>query len=319
MKNWLTTSILRIIRTPDTSISSYDFLTRNNSSGLIEKVSSSNIALTGTPTAPTATAGTNTTQIATTAFVLANANSIPQLESNATDLTVWNNGKGNISSNTSFGDSALKANTTGSANTAIGNNALLNVGTSFNNTSLGFSAGQSTTTGSNNTYLGSRSLLFNATGSSNIAIGFETGRYIADGVTSNNTSNNSIYLGNLARSLADNQINQIVIGDSATGAGSNTATLGNTSITKTVLRGTVEAPKLNLSTTSGAQSVGNANMVAGTVTITTTAATTNSVIMLTRNSVGITGFLTYTTANGSFTINSNVIGDAGVISYVIFN
>ena len=31
-------------------------------------------ALTGTPTAPTATAGTNTTQIATTAFVIANSN-----------------------------------------------------------------------------------------------------------------------------------------------------------------------------------------------------------------------------------------------------
>lgn len=33
-------------------------------------------AFTGVPTAPTATAGTNTTQIATTAFVLANANAV---------------------------------------------------------------------------------------------------------------------------------------------------------------------------------------------------------------------------------------------------
>jgi hypothetical protein len=34
------------------------------------------IALTGTPTAPTATVGTNTTQLATTEFVLANSSSI---------------------------------------------------------------------------------------------------------------------------------------------------------------------------------------------------------------------------------------------------
>jgi len=38
------------------------------------------------------------------------------LESNATDLTLWNNGKGNVVSNTSFGDGALKVNTTGASN-----------------------------------------------------------------------------------------------------------------------------------------------------------------------------------------------------------
>jgi hypothetical protein len=40
--------------------------------------------------------------------------------------------------------------------------------------------------------------------------------------------------------LANNQSNEIVIGYDATGAGSNTATLGNTSITSTVLRGNVK-------------------------------------------------------------------------------
>jgi hypothetical protein len=61
-------------------------------------------ALTGTPTAPTATAGTNTTQIATTAFVLANS-LIPHLEFNNTEKTVWNNGNNNLLTNTSFGRS----------------------------------------------------------------------------------------------------------------------------------------------------------------------------------------------------------------------
>jgi len=70
-----------IYSAPSTSAGTYDILTRNTSSGEVEKISSSTFAptisptFTGTPTAPTATAGTNTTQIATTAFVLANSGS----------------------------------------------------------------------------------------------------------------------------------------------------------------------------------------------------------------------------------------------------
>lgn len=62
---------------PTTSAGTYDILTRNTSTGVVEKVASSTIAtiaspsFTGTPTAPTAATGTNTTQIATTAFVQA--------------------------------------------------------------------------------------------------------------------------------------------------------------------------------------------------------------------------------------------------------
>jgi hypothetical protein len=56
--------------------------------------------------------------------------------------------------------------------------------------------------------------------------------------------NNSIFIGAFANALADSQTNQIVIGYNAIGAGSNTATLGNTSITKTILRGTINAANL---------------------------------------------------------------------------
>jgi len=48
------------------------FVYGQNQSRLVS-LGTANATLTGTPTAPTATAGTNTTQIATTAFVLANA------------------------------------------------------------------------------------------------------------------------------------------------------------------------------------------------------------------------------------------------------
>jgi len=73
------TTALTITSAPTTSAGTYDILTRNTSTGVVEKVLSNTIAtiasptFTGTPTAPTATVGTNTTQIATTAFVLANS------------------------------------------------------------------------------------------------------------------------------------------------------------------------------------------------------------------------------------------------------
>jgi hypothetical protein len=203
---------------------------------------SGNAVFLNTPTAPTATAGTNTTQIATTAFV-ANADSGnvkltgTQIITGTKQFTSPTGGNGIFSLNNSTSN-----------------------GIELSNTSAGVAVKSVSSSSGNN-------------------------------IVSNHTGTGLNYVG---------QNN-----------GTNTFTVDKT--------GKVEASKLNLSTTAGAQSVGNANMVAGTVTITTTAATTNSVIMLTRNSVGITGFLTYTTADGSFTINSNVIGDAGVISYVIFN
>jgi len=65
------------------------------------------------------------------------------------------------------------------------------------------------------------------------------GRYIADGSTANQTSNKSVYIGYDTRALADGDTNEIVIGVSVIGAGSNSVVLGNDSITKTILKGNV--------------------------------------------------------------------------------
>jgi hypothetical protein len=65
------------------------------------------------------------------------------------------------------------------------------------------------------------------------------GRYITGGSTPNQTSNNSVYLGYNTMALADGDTNEIVIGASATGVGSNSVVLGNDSITKTILKGYV--------------------------------------------------------------------------------
>jgi hypothetical protein len=56
-------------------------------------------------------------------------------------------------------------------------------------------------------------------------------------VTPNQTSSTSVYLGYLTKALVDGDTNEIVIGASSTGGGSNSVTLGNTSIITTILQG----------------------------------------------------------------------------------
>lgn len=268
---------------------------------------------TGTPTAPTAIAGTSTTQLATTAFVFENANPSGMLEFNVTDRTFWNNGKGNASENTSFGELSLRSNSTGNRNTAYGYGSLSATTDKGNNTAIGFYSLYNNT-GSQNTAIGSESLFGNTIGIKNIAIGIDSGRYFGVGSSLNTSGNSSIFIGFDSRPLADSQTNQIVIGNDTRGKGSNTVTIGNSSVTDNYFNG-----KINLNTGSNA-SAGNATLIGGTVTVTTSAATSSSLILLThKTSGGTLGVTDYTTTNGSFTITSNNVLDTSTYTYLIIN
>jgi hypothetical protein len=156
-------------------------------------------------------------------------------------------GGGAVISNTRLGNGALSANTSGSTNTALGGDALGSNTTGAQNTALGYfaltlnngslntaigrNALSSNTTGANNTAIGGNVMSSNSTGNGNTAIGNSAGRFIADGSTAITVSNNSIFLGASTRALADNETNQIVIGSSVTGLGSNTTVIGNSSTT----------------------------------------------------------------------------------------
>jgi hypothetical protein len=159
-------------------------------------------------------------------------------------------------SNTAIGVNTLTANTIGNNNTATGvwslatntigiENTSNGVDTLFNNldgsdnTAVGAGALYTNTSGSYNTSVGAFSLNTSTTASYNVALGYNSGTYIANGVAKNITGNNSLFLGAFTRALADAQTNQIVIGYGAIGNGSNSITLGNTSITKTILTGSV--------------------------------------------------------------------------------
>ena len=173
------------------------------------------------------------------------ANGVSALQSNTTGFqntangmsALYYNTTGNY--NTANGVSALQSNTTGYQNTANGMQALSSNTTGYNNTANGVNALHSNTTGNQNTANGLNALLSNTTGYNNTANGMSAGRFIADGVTANQTSNNSVYEGYNAMAQASGDTNEIVIGASAIGNGSNTVTLGNTSIVKTILNGNV--------------------------------------------------------------------------------
>ncbi|MEI6091560.1 MAG: hypothetical protein WCR42_13985 [bacterium] len=142
------------------------------------------------------------------------------------------------SDNTSFGYQSFM-NSTGGQNSAFGYRALNNNSTGTSNSGFGFQALYANSTGKDNVAVGWQSLFANTTASNNTAIGQLAGRYIADGATANETSSQSVYLGSKTKAGASGVANEIVIGYDAIGSGSNTATLGNTSLTATVLRGTV--------------------------------------------------------------------------------
>jgi len=138
--------------------------------------------------------------------------------------------------NTGIGASALSSNSTGYYNTAIGINSINLNTTGFYNTALGGNSLSSNSVGSYNTAVGYSSIS-NIVSSYNTAIGYISGRYITGGVTTNINSYNSVYIGANTMASADGNSNEIVIGYNATGNGSNSVTLGNTLITKTILQG----------------------------------------------------------------------------------
>ncbi len=192
-------------------------------------------------------AGNLTTGSTATMASQSSLNTVIGSESFTSNTTGFNNtslGYRTLTSNTTgnnnmaIGILALYSNTTGTNNTAIGRESLFANVTSSNNTANGAYALSSTTAG-NNTASGYASMVSNTTGSLNTAYGYQSARYISDGITERTTGNNGLYLGGNSKASDNGTDNEIVIGYNAIGQGSNTVTLGNTNITKTLLNGNV--------------------------------------------------------------------------------
>jgi len=170
-------------------------------------------------------------------------------------------GTGNYSGNTAFGLSALLSNTTSAANnnTAIGFSASRLNQTGGSNVAIGVEASRNSTSASNTIAIGRDALrenngndnigigygaLKNGATSNTISIGYESGistqQVDEDGNPINNTgATNGIYIGANIQPLNVSQTNEIIIGNSALGLGSNTTVIGNSSTTTTALKGNV--------------------------------------------------------------------------------
>jgi hypothetical protein len=156
------------------------------------KANLSSPALTGTPTAPTATAGNNSTQIANTSFVVTElaalaipvsstvsgmVNNVANQELGGVNKNIngisIGRGAGNNISNHALGFLALSSNTTGIRNLATGYLSLYSNTTGDNNQAIGYQALFSNTTGFQNHAFGYQTLFSNTTGLNNQAFGFQ--------------------------------------------------------------------------------------------------------------------------------------------------
>jgi hypothetical protein len=147
------------------------------------------------------------------------------------------NGTNNVPTGTFIGEGAGN-NASGANSTFIGTGAGSSTTTGASNTFIGTSAGQANTIASDNTFIGTSAGSTISSGGQNVSIGRISAIQIIGGGSLTNAAN-STFIGYGTRAANNAQTNQIVIGHTAIGAGSNTTTIGNTSITAAHIRGAV--------------------------------------------------------------------------------
>jgi hypothetical protein len=153
---------------------------------------------------------------------------------------------------TFVGHNAGKAMTSAAWNTGVGYNALA-ADTTGTNTALGASAGEKIN-GANNVAIGYGALYSSTTGTSNTAIGHQAG--YGTGTNSNTIGINNIYIGAFSVGSANNNANEIVIGNSAVGSGSNTVTIGNSNVTLNKFNGVLKSTNYTVATLPSASTSG---------------------------------------------------------------
>lgn len=262
--------------------------------------------------------------------------------------------------NIAIGDYALDSVTTGNRNIGIGSSALDDLTTGYDNTAIGELAGHRITTGnrnlaigpsalgsnqtgtenialgyltlgssirSYNTAVGLYALQNNTTGENNTALGFRAGRFFGSGHPNfNQTGTNSVYIGAEVRASANGNTNEIIIGYNTVGNGSNTVTLGNSSITDNFFTGnltgsiddvfiadwgSVSASLADIEATANAATLqgvtDNGNTTTNAITVAGLTSKNITVGVSSDNTITTsTGNLTLDSAGGTVTISDNV-------------
>jgi len=271
-------------------------------SGLLSKVEGTDF--TGSLLVGHATTGTLTTAEYNTGIGLGALQAVTTGDYNTASgyLGLHDNTTGSY--NTASGVAALFSNTTGNQNTASGFSSLYSNTTGSYNTASGMYALNYNTTGDQNTALGRFTLHVNTTGYQNTAVGDNAGTYTnANG--NNLTSNTSVYIGRDTRASASGNSNEIVIGASAQGNGSNSVTLGNTSVTKVITSGSIMAQGVSIGLGAGAISTNTAVGV-NTLSRNTTGSFNTGMGNNALYGLNMTG--SYNSAFGSSALSNNVGG-----------
>ena len=151
-----------------------------------------------------------------------------------------------VYSNTAGGTSALATLTgggyNGGANSAFGFSTLFANTTGSNNVALGAGSLQNNTTGSYSVAVGTGALSSSVAYGFNVALGYGTGSHVNGGYFNTllgttaggqtlTSGNQNTLVGGYADVVAGTDNNSIVIGYNAVGQGSNTAVIGNSSVT----------------------------------------------------------------------------------------
>ena len=141
------------------------------------------------------------------------------------------------SADVAIGQNALSSLTGGGSNTAIGNSALFDDTTGQYDVAIGSSALAGLFTAQYDTAVGTYAL-YQVGNGNNTGVGAWAGAYYT-GTLANYYSANSVFVGYNTMAYASSDTNETVIGYNAVGNGSNTTTLGNSSITATYYFGSL--------------------------------------------------------------------------------
>ena len=239
----------------------------NASSGVstMTYTAGTNYSLGGTISGTTLTLGdanaTNPGLVSTGTQTFAGAKTFSNTTTFNSDIVVngVNIGKGSgPNTNSVFGSSALNANTVGYYNSAFGDHA-------------GNSA-----TGSSNLFLGSYAGSNSTSATNSLFIGSNAGSSYGSSTSANTTGSGNIFMGYDVRPLLNADQNEIVIagytsGNGATGWGTNSTSIGNSSTTKSKIFGALTiseaSPTASTSTTTGSLIVPGGVGITGDVNI----------------------------------------------------
>jgi len=231
-----------------------------------------------------------------TTGVFLTANGYQALMSNNTGVNNTANGFGSLSSNTTGGANtangmlSMSSNVSGNENTANGMFSILANINGNRNTSNGYASLSSNIDGNDNTGNGNYALGSNISGDDNTALGNKAGFHFNASSPLTNPSN-SIFVGSQTRALADNGVNEIVIGYNVVGQGSNSTSIGNPSTVTTKIYGDIVSPSLTGNPTAPTPTLGdNDTSIATTAFVQST--TNSNAVLLTGNQtvVGLKSF-----------------------------